>query len=103
MPLSYSTAVEGGAPTICAYVVAGRFDVANYLRFVAERAHWLGLRGWAAPRGEGTIEMLVGGPEALVGALEMACLLGPLDALVDSIEPAPIAGIVESRFEIRQK
>lgn len=103
MPRSYSTAVEGGAPIACSYVLSGRFQAQRYLGFVLDRAQWLGLRGWAMATTDEAIEMVVGGPEALVGALEMACLLGPLDALVDVVESAPFAGPVGAHFEIRQK
>ncbi len=66
----------------CATQIAGQLDVPSYLAFIAERAHWLDISGWAMATNEG-VTLVAAGPEALVGALEMACTLGPLDALVD--------------------
>lgn len=68
------------------YRIRGRFQPSTYARFVAERARWLAIRGWMRVGSDGAVELLAAGPEALVGALEMACTLGPLDALVDNIE-----------------
>jgi len=47
------------------------------------------------------IELVAAGPEALVGALEMACTLGPLDALVETIEAEEEQGPVPAGFEVR--
>ena len=48
-------------------------------------------------------EVSPAGPEALVGALEMACLLGPLDALVESLVPANSDEPVPEGFVLLQK
>jgi acylphosphatase len=98
---SYSTDVEGGAPVQLRYVIEGRLNRASYLAFVLDRANWLDLRGWAAMLDDGRVEMVAAGPEALVGALEMACTLGPLDALVERIEGVEDCEVVAPRFEIR--
>jgi acylphosphatase len=67
----------------------------RYLDFVADRAAWLDLSGWAESRSEGEAVVVAAGPEALVGALEMACMLGPIDTLVHTLEltnePDPVA------------
>lgn len=86
--LEYSSDVEGGAPVRMRFAISGRMEVEGYLDFVAERARWLGLSGRAERSGAQSVSVLAAGPEALVGALEMACLLGPLDALVESLVPA---------------
>jgi acylphosphatase len=99
---SYSTDVEGGAAVMVRMRIAGLFD-AGYLHFIAERAAWLSLTGWATSVAPGRTEVMVAGPEALVGALEMACVLGPLDALVDTIEidawdgPAPVGFAIRAQ------
>jgi acylphosphatase len=98
---SYSTDVEGGAPVQLRYVIEGRLDRASYLAFVLERASWLDIRGWAAMLEDGRVEMVAAGPEALVGALEMACTLGPLDALVARIEAIVDREPIAAGFEIR--
>ncbi|MEO7222937.1 MAG: hypothetical protein ABIY37_10725 [Devosia sp.] len=97
---SYSTDVEGGAPVIVRMRIAGSFE-ADYLRFVAGRAEWLSLSGWALSLAPGQAEVVAAGPEALVGALEMACMLGPLDTLIDALETEDVAGPVPSGFVIR--
>ena len=96
---SYSTAVEGGAPVQVRYIIEGRIDPAGYLAFVADRAGWLDIHGWVRAK-DGCIEMVAAGPEALVGALEMACTLGPIDALVERIEAVEHAGTVAAGFEV---
>jgi acylphosphatase len=99
----YSSDVEGGAPVRMRYAISGRLDVRSYLAFIAERADWLAISGWAAAHGERSVTLVAAGPEALVGALEMACTLGPLNALVESIEAVEEATPVAPGFEIRQK
>ena len=81
----YSTDVEGGAPVQVRYAITGRIDPATYLPFVLNRARWLDINGWASAE-QGTATVVAAGPEALVGALEMACTLGPWDALVEEID-----------------
>lgn len=96
----YSTAAEGGAPVQFRYIIEGRIEPAAYLAFVADRAGWLDIHGWVQAV-DGGIEMVAAGPEALVGALEMACTLGPLDALVERIEAVAELGVVAKGFEVR--
>jgi acylphosphatase len=101
--LEYSSDVEGGAPVRVHYAISGRMDVPNYLEFVVERAMWLGIDGWVAANDDDTITLIAAGPEALVGALEMACTLGPLDALIDDVRAIGEPGPVPAGFTIRQK
>jgi acylphosphatase len=97
----YSTEIEGGRPVQLRYRIAGRLSPATYLAFVADRARWLDIRGWVQALDDTAIELVAAGPEALVGALEMACMLGPLDALVETIEGAEESGPVPAGFEVR--
>jgi len=97
----YSSDLEGGRPVQLRYRIAGRLSPATYLAFVADRARWLDLRGWVQALDDARIELVAAGPEALVGALEMACTLGPLDALVETIESVEEAGAVPAGFEVR--
>lgn len=97
----YSTDVEGGAPVSRRYAISGRMEVASYLDFVAERARWLDIRGWVSADGA-DVTLVAAGPEALVGALEMACTLGPLDALVETIDAVDEAGPVGNGFQVRR-
>jgi len=96
----YSTDFESGRPVSRRYTIAGRMDVASFLEFVAERARWLSISGWVARADDG-ITLVAAGPEALVGALEMACTLGPLDALIDRIDGTEERGAILAGFEIR--
>ena len=100
MRSNYSNDVEGGAPVRLRFAIEGRMDVPAYLAFVAERAAWLDISGWAAASAQGVV-LVADGPEALVGALEMACTLGPLDALVARIDSEATAEPVPAGFEIR--
>ena len=97
----YSTDVEGGAPVQLRYRIEGRLDPASYLAFVADRAGWLDIRGWVQALDHRRIELVAAGPEALVGALEMACTLGPLDALIEVTEALEEPGIIPLGFEVR--
>lgn len=100
MRSEYSSDVEGGRPVCVRYEIAGQLDVSAYLAFVAERAHWLDIYGWAAAT-DGGVTLVAAGPEALVGALEMACTLGPLDALVTHIVGTDSAEPIGVGFELR--
>ena len=99
----YSSDVEGGAQVRVAWAISGRMDVPSYLDFVVERAKWLGLDGWVAANDDRTVSVAVAGPEALVGALEMACTLGPLDALIEEVRLVNEPKSVPNGFAIRQK
>lgn len=73
----------------------------HYPGFVSDRAKWLSLDGWVAATTPGKVEILAAGPEPLVGALEMACLLGPIDALIDTLVSEQASGPVPEGFTIR--
>jgi acylphosphatase len=97
----YSTDIEGNAPVQVRFAISGRMNARSYLAFVAERADWLAIKGWAAANDGGSITLVAAGPEALVGALEMACTLGPLDAVIESIQVANDDSPIPQGFEIR--
>lgn len=99
--MTYSTDSDGGAPVSLRLTVAGKLS-GGYLDFVAERARWLSLSGWAQSTDDGRAVVVAAGPEALVGALEMACVLGPLDALVDTLTIETVAEPVPTGFAIRR-
>ncbi|HEY0854906.1 MAG TPA: acylphosphatase [Devosia sp.] len=101
--LEYSSDVEGGSPVRVRWDISGRMNVPTYLDFVVERAQWLGLDGWVAANDDDTVSLAVAGPEALVGALEMACTLGPLDALIDEVRPVGEPDKLPAGFSVRQK
>jgi len=98
----YSSDVEGGAPVQFRYAIAGRLHVPDFLDFIAERALWLNISGWASARDDHSVTLVAAGPEALVGALEMACTLGPLNALVEAVDWVVEPGPVAAGFTIRR-
>lgn len=100
MDHSYSTATEGGRPVRMRYDIRGRMRVPAYLAFVAERARWFGLSGWASAEAGG-VTVVAAGPEAMVGALEMACTLGPLSAVIEEVLASEESGPVAPGFAIR--
>lgn len=90
MSATYSTAVEGGRQVSLRFRICGHFDTHSYLEFIAERAAWFSVR-ISAVFESGGIGLLASGPEAMVGALEMACTLGPIDALIASVEVVDVS------------
>ena len=103
MQSSYSTEIEGGAPVRLRFAIAGRMSMEPYLEFVAERARWFGINGWIVADGLQRVTLVADGPAAMVGALEMACTLGPITAVIDSVERSAEPTPVDSGFHIRQK
>jgi acylphosphatase len=57
-----------------------------YLDFVADRARRFSLDGYARSEADDTVRVVLRGPEALVDMLEVACLLGPAECLIASVE-----------------
>lgn len=103
MRSDYSTAIEGDRRVSRRFAIAGRLDVAEYLAFVVERANWFGIDGWVAAEDARRVTLVAAGPEAMVGALEMACTLGPLSALVEEISRSDERAPVARGFAARQK
>lgn len=67
-------------------VIHGRFDPTAFLAWIARHAGKLGLRNEIAHASVDRIELRTEGPEELLDALEMACLLGPIEAWIDTID-----------------
>lgn len=97
----YSSDVDGGAPVAVRMLVSGELG-RSYLDFVADRVAWLDLAGWAERRTDGRVVIVAAGPEALVGALEMACLLGPIDTLVRELDLEAMDYPVPPGFVVRR-
>ena len=83
------------AQVVQRFELRGDLAPGAFLAFVADRAAWLDIDGWAGASADNVVTVVAAGPEAMVGALEMALMLGPLDALVQEIEtydePGPVA------------
>jgi acylphosphatase len=59
---------------------------ADFVRFAEIRARRLGLTGWIEETSGNRVLVHVEGPEALIGAFEMACCLGPDTTMVEDWE-----------------
>ncbi len=68
---------------------SGRGLGPNFLEFVADRAGRFSLDGWAAAGSDDSATVVVAGPPALIDMLEVACLLGPVDCVVDDVATGP--------------
>ena len=66
--------------------IRGRGLDAAFLDFAAERARRFSLDGWAALPRAGEMTIVAAGPLALIDMLEVACMLGPIGALVEAVE-----------------
>jgi acylphosphatase len=67
-------------------LVHGRVQGVWYRGWTVDQARALGLDGWVRNRSDGTVEILVSGPEAAVEALIARCREGPSAARVDEVE-----------------
>ena len=76
-------------------LIEGDLGAEGLADWICARARLLDLSGWVARPGPGRVSVVVSGPEPLVGAMEMACSLGPVDVMVDRIEtrPHPLAEV----------
>jgi acylphosphatase len=99
-PSQHFANLDDGQTVVLRMKVRGQLRQ-SYLGFVAERARWLSLSGWAESTEQGQAEIVAAGPDALVGALEMACVLGPLDAIVDTLVCEEESQPVPAGFVIR--
>ena len=82
-------------------VVHGRVQGVWYRGWTVDEAQALGLDGWVRNRRDGTVEMLVSGPEAAVGALIHRCHEGPPAARVERVDVTESDGVVPAGFEQR--
>jgi acylphosphatase len=67
-------------------IVHGQVQGVWYRGWTVDQARALGLDGWVRNRRDGTVEILVSGPDAAVAALVERCREGPPAARVDRIE-----------------
>lgn len=65
--------------------VAGRVQGVGYRAWATRVAAGLGLRGWVRNRSDGTVEMLVTGPDDAVAAMIKAAHQGPPAAQVSEV------------------
>ncbi len=77
--------------------IEGFVQAVGYRNFVITEATRLVVDGWIRNRSDGTVEVLVSGPNAAVEALVGLCMKGPSGATVRDVElhkaePAPEKG-----------
>ncbi|MFK7744504.1 MAG: acylphosphatase [Roseobacter sp.] len=70
--------------------LTGQLTSDTMLAWICHRARLLDLRGSVAPQKDHSIKVTVMGPEALIDAMEVACLLGPQDVWVAAINRTDI-------------
>jgi len=82
-------------------VVHGRVQGVFYRGWSVETARRLGLTGWVRNRRDGTVEMMVAGPEDAVAAMIARCREGPSAARVDRVDVAESVEEALAGFEAR--
>ena len=82
-------------------VVHGRVQGVFYRGWSVETARRLGLTGWVRNRRDGTVEMMVAGPEDAVEAMIARCREGPSAARVDRVDVAESVEEALAGFEAR--
>jgi acylphosphatase len=70
--------------------ISGELGRAPVAEWVTHRARKLSLEGRIVTDGPAAISVVVAGPEALLDAMEVACLLGPAKALIGQIDREPL-------------
>ncbi|WP_181703172.1 acylphosphatase [Chthonobacter albigriseus] len=82
--------IANGRWSTAELVFTGRDLGADFLAFVEDRARRFSLDGWAAPAPSGSVRVVLSGPDALIDMLEVACLLGPVNCLVEDVSVTPV-------------
>ena len=70
--------------------ITGRVQGVGYRDWVVAASEQLGLAGWVRNRMDGSVEALIVGEDAAVGAMIDACRQGPPLARVDEIDVEPV-------------
>jgi len=70
--------------------ITGRVQGVGYRDWVMDAARQLKITGWVRNRMDGSVEALIVGEDAAVGAMVEACRRGPPAAHVDEIDVEPV-------------
>lgn len=70
--------------------ITGRVQGVGYRDWLVDTGQQLGLAGWVRNRIDGSVEALIVGEDAAVGAMIDACRRGPSLARVDEIDVDPV-------------
>lgn len=71
------------------FMIRGRLGADSFLPWIAGHAARLGLDGEIRHADERQVAIDLSGPADMIDAMEMGCLLGPIDVWVDAIERTP--------------
>lgn len=81
--------------------VTGRVQGVFFRAWTQEQAQRLGLSGWVRNKADGSVAVLVAGPEARVQELIAGLHRGPPDAVVRDVSTAPAEAPHEKGFVVR--
>jgi acylphosphatase len=70
-------------------ILHGEFSAGSFVPWIEAYARKLGLGGTIHKSEADRIELHLEGPPDLVDAMEVGCLLGPIDIWVETIERSP--------------
>jgi acylphosphatase len=70
--------------------VTGRVQGVGYRHWAMTTGRRLGLTGWVRNRTDGSVEALIVGEDAAIGAMIDACRRGPAMAHVDAVDIEPV-------------
>jgi acylphosphatase len=89
--------------TAVRFLVLGLVQGVGFRWFVRVQAKRLGLRGFARNLRDGSVEVIVDGPEAALSQLEQALQRGPAAAQVDRVEKSdvPHEVVIPNGFNIK--
>lgn len=81
-------------------VVTGRVQGVWYRGWTEQQAQAIGLGGWVRNRQDGSVEIVVAGPEQSVAELIARCRQGPPAARVDQVSVEDYDGDVADNFVV---
>jgi acylphosphatase len=70
--------------------ITGRVQGVGYRHWAMTTGRRLGLTGWVRNRTDGSVEALIVGEDAAIGAMIDACRRGPAMAHVDTVDIEPV-------------
>jgi acylphosphatase len=70
--------------------ITGRVQGVGYRHWAMTTGRRLGLTGWVRNRTDGSVEALIVGEDAAIGAMIDACRRGPAMAHVDAVDIEPV-------------
>ena len=71
-------------------IITGRVQGVGYRHWAMTTGLRLGLTGWVRNRTDGSVEALIVGEDAAIGAMIDACRRGPAMAHVDAVDIEPV-------------